>query len=99
MIKFKSEIQLPPRRRRARWLLPFFLLVPLIALVEEHWRGHWELQNWKHNMTAKGEVFDDQLWPPVTAQSFEFSNQLARVVKELPGRLRDYGASINTIVL
>ena len=51
-------------------------------------------------MAAKGENFDAaQLWPPVTAQSIEFSNQLAGVVKELPGRLRDYGASINTIIL
>jgi hypothetical protein len=100
MIKFKSEIQLPPRRHRARWLLPLLLLVPVVALVEEHWRGHWELQSWKHDMAAKGENFDAaQLWPPVTAQSIEFSNQLAGVVKELPGRLRDYGASINTIIL
>jgi hypothetical protein len=58
MIKLKSELPGPPRPRRARYLLPLLLLVPVAALVEEHWRGHWELQSWKYTMTTKGEVFD-----------------------------------------
>jgi hypothetical protein len=100
MIKFKSEIQLPPRRHRARWLLPLLLLVPVAALVEERWRGHWELQSWKHDMAAKGEIFDAaQLWPPVTADSMEFSNQLAVAVKELPGRLNIYRANLSAIIV
>jgi hypothetical protein len=100
MIKLKSEMERSPRRHRVWWLLPLLLLAPVAALVEEHWRGHWVLQNWNHNMTAKGEIFEvAKLWPPMTPKSVAFSNQLAQAVKNLPGRLRDYGASIDTIIM
>ena len=100
MIKFKSEMERSPRRHRAWWLLPLLLLLPAAALVEEHWRGHWELQSWKHKMTAKGEMFDPaKLWPPSSAASMDFSNQLGGTVKEFSGKLNYYGASVSTIIL
>ena len=99
MINLKSETRPPPRRQRARWFLLLLLIVPVAGLVEERWRGRLALQSWEHDMAAKGEVFDAaQLWPPVTAQGVEFSNQLAAVVKNLNGRLQNY-AGINAVIL
>jgi hypothetical protein len=100
MIKLKSESPGPPRHRRAQWLLPLLLLVPVAALVEEHWRGHWELQSWKHEMVAKGEIFDPaELWPPLDPDSMEFSNLLGGVAYGLPGKLKFYGGNLSAIIV
>src|SRR5208283_4192706 len=70
------------------------------ALVEEHWRGHRELERWKQNMAAKGEIFDPaRLWPPASAESVVFSNQLAGVVKEISGKLQSYGGSVSAVIV
>ena len=99
MIRFKSEMPPPPRLHRVWWLLPLLLLVPVAALIEEHWRGHWELESWKHNMMAKGEILDPaKLWPPLDPDSMEFSNLLGGVVYGLPDKLKFYGGSLAIIV-
>src|SRR5258708_5825842 len=41
------------------------LLLPVIFLVEEHFRGNWALARWRARMTAQGEKFQvEQLIPP-----------------------------------
>ena len=101
MIKLKMEPEAPPRQRRRRlgWLLVLLLLVPVVALVSERWRGQSALKAWKRQMAAKGEIFDArQLWPPPSPESLEFSNRLALAVAQLPPGLGKYGSSLSGMV-
>ncbi len=51
--------------RRKLWLgAGVVTLLPVLFLVEEHFRGNWALERWKARMTARGEKFEiDSLTP------------------------------------
>jgi hypothetical protein len=99
MINLKSEGKEQLRRHRVRWLI-LLLLVPVVGLVEERLRGQSGLKSWKQEMTVGGEVFDAaQLWPPVSAKSVEFSEQLKQATQQLAGRLGAYSGGISAIIL
>jgi hypothetical protein len=99
MIKLESETETPSRRSRLPRLFVLLVLVAVVALVVERWRGQWALKNWKRHMAAKGEVFDAKLlWPPPSARSLEFSNRLAQVLRDLPPRLANYAGLLAGIV-
>lgn len=100
MIMLKSNPPKRPRRPRARWLLLLLLLAPVAGLVGERWRGQSALQSWKRKMAASGEIFEPtQLWPPLTAVSVEFSDQLKQVSKMFPARLQGYAGRISSMVV
>jgi hypothetical protein len=99
MIKLKSETETPSRRSRLPRLFVLLVLVAVVALVIERWRGQWALKGWKRHMAAKGEIFDaKRLWPPPSARGLEFSNRLAQVIRELPPRLANYAGQLSGIV-
>jgi hypothetical protein len=99
MINLKSETETPPRRSRLPRLFVLLVLVAVVALVIERWRGQWALKSWKSHMAAQGEIFDaKRLWPPSSARSLEFSNRLAQVIRELPPRLASYAGQLSGIV-
>jgi hypothetical protein len=99
MIRLKSETETPSRRSRLPRLFVLLVLVAVVALVVERWRGQWALKNWKRHMAAKGEIFDaKRLWPPPSARSLEFSNRLAKAIRELPPRLANCADLLSGIV-
>ncbi len=99
MIKLKSKLPNPSRRHGARWLLWLLVAAPLIGLVEERWRGQWSLSSWKHDQAAQGETFDAaRLWPPVTAESVEFSNTFSEVIKKFPARVQAYAGQMSAMI-
>jgi hypothetical protein len=105
MIKLKSELEAPartPRPSRRRYLPRFLLLlvlVAVVALVVERWRGQWALKGWKRQMAANGEIFEaERLWPTPSAGSLEFSNRLSQVMGRLPPGLANYAAMLSGIV-
>jgi hypothetical protein len=87
LIKLKSELEAPPRQRHRFRLLALIVLVTVVALVLERWRGQWALKGWTHRMAAKGEIFEaERLWPAPSARGLEFSDRLALVMGQLrPG--------------
>jgi hypothetical protein len=100
MIKLKSETETSSRRSRLPRLFVLLVLVAVLALVIERWRGQWALKSWKRHMAAKGEIFDaKRLWPPPSARSLEFSNRLAQVIRELPPRLANYAGRLTRAAL
>jgi hypothetical protein len=99
MIRLKSETETPSRRSRLPRLFFLLILLAVVALVTERWRGQWALKSWKRHMADKGEIFDaKRLWPPPSARSVEFSNRLAQAVRELPPRLGNYAGRLSGIV-
>src|SRR5438105_4632605 len=46
------------RRRKLIVGASVLVLLPLLFLVEEHFRGKWALERWKATMRAKGEKFE-----------------------------------------
>src|SRR5262249_9579518 len=96
-------IKPPPESgsRRRRWFRWFclLLLLSVIALLVERWRGHWMLNRWENKMVGRGEVFDARkLWLPASAESLAFSNQLAQVIRNLSPGLRNYAGRITAMV-
>jgi hypothetical protein len=88
-----------PARRCARWLA-VVLLLALAGLVFEHWRGERALRVWKAKMVAQGEIFEARkLWPPPSAGSVQFSNQLAGAVHGLPAGLNKYAGNVSGVLL
>ncbi len=99
MIKLKSETETPSLRRCLPRLFVLLVLVAVVALVIERWRGRWALDSWKRHMAAQGEIFDaKRLWPPPSARGMEFSNRLAQAIRELPPRLANYAGQLSGIV-
>jgi len=99
MIKLNSETERPSRRCRVPWLLVLLVLVAVMALVIERWRGQWALNGWERQMATKGEIFDaTRLWPPPSARSLEFSNRLAQAIGQLPPGLANYAGQLSAIV-
>lgn len=90
----------PKARRRRRWRLLWILpLTVLAVLLVERWRGHYALASWLQEARAHGETFEvKRLWPAPSVANREFSNRFARVVGELPPRLRDYSGGLIGIV-
>ncbi|MCX6928911.1 MAG: hypothetical protein NT154_37725 [Verrucomicrobia bacterium] len=87
------------RKRHRSWLLLLFVLVAVVALVIERWRGQWALKGWKRHAEANGETLDARrVWPRPTARSLEFSNQLAQALDRLPPRLANYSGMLTAIV-
>jgi hypothetical protein len=98
MIKLKSETVTQSRRSRFPRLFVLLVLVAVMALVIERWRGQWALKSWKRQMVATGEIFDaKRLWPPLSARSAEFSSQLAEASARLPQRLGNYRGQLSGI--
>lgn len=99
MIKLKSETETPSRRSRLPRLFVLLILVAVVALVIERWRGQWALKSWKRHMVAQGEAFEpNALWPPLAARSAEFSSQLAEASTRLPQRLGNCRGQLSGIV-
>ena len=99
VVKLKSKLPTRSRPLGARWLLWLLVASPLIGLVEERWRGQWSLSSWKHDRSAQGETFDAaRLWPPVTAESVEFSNTFSEVIKKFPARLQAYAGQMSAMI-
>lgn len=100
-IYLKSDPE-PSRRARPSWRRQFFWLLPLVipmALVVEHWRGHYALAALERDMRAQGEVLDpERLCPPSAAEDAEFLDKLAQAVALLPQGLKDYAGSMEGIV-
>src|SRR5262245_36951090 len=93
-----AGLQSPGLHRFVRVLL-LSLLVIMVALLVELFRGQWALYRWKNEMTARGEVFEAAaLWPPESDADLEFSNQMTEAVSKLPPRLRYYSSLIAGIV-
>jgi hypothetical protein len=99
MIKLKSETEKPSRRRYLPRFLLLLVLIAVVALVIERWRGQWALKGWKRQMAANGEIFEaERLWPTPSARSLEFSNRLAQVMGQLPPGLANYAGMLSGIV-
>jgi hypothetical protein len=80
MIKLKSDTEAPSRRSRLPRLFVLLVLVAVVALLIERWRGQWALKNWKRHMAAQGEIFDaKRLWPPPSARGLEFQTAWGRL--------------------
>jgi len=58
MIKLNSESETPSRRSRLPQLFVLLVLVAIVVLVTERWRGQWASKRWKRHMADKGEIFD-----------------------------------------
>jgi hypothetical protein len=100
MIKLTSDTEAPSRRCRLPRLFVLLVLVAVVALVGERWRGQWALSRWKHRMAAKGELFEpSRIWPQPSAQGLAFSNELHRAVAQFPPGLNLYAGLISGIVL
>jgi len=100
VITLKSELETQRRRHpKARLVLVVALMI-FGALLAERWRGQWALNRWKHEMAAKGEIFDaSRFWPQPTAKSLVFSNELRQAIEQLPPGLRRFSGQISAIVL
>lgn len=100
MIRLKSDIVRPPRRRRrGLWLVLLSILAIVGAVGAERWRGAVGLRHWKRDMAAKGEIFEPRaLWPAPSARAVAFSNQLAVVLGGLPTSLNRFSGQLSGIV-
>jgi hypothetical protein len=87
--------------RSSRKLRGLFILVlfAVALLLVERWRGQAALSAWQRDYTAKGETLDPaQLWPKPDEASRQFSNQLARVIRQLPPELTALGGRFSGMV-
>ena len=103
MIRLKSEIEngtVPRRRLPLGPLVAVLTVLTLVAgLTLERWWGKLALSAWKNQMEAKGEIFDPaRIWPPPSAVSTQFSNDLARVTGELSPGLKMFGGQYCSIL-
>jgi hypothetical protein len=99
-LKPQSLTERSPRHRRWLRLAWLLLLLPVVAVLAERWRGQWALHRWKSEMMARGERFEPTaLWPPSSSRSVEFSNQLAQAIGKLPRRMNNYAGQMQSIVM
>ncbi len=76
------------------------VILVLLALLAERWRGQWALNRWKQRMAARGEVFEaSRIWPPPSPRGREFSNALFRAVSQIPSGLSRYSGQLAGIVV
>jgi hypothetical protein len=83
-----------------RLLLALIVVLVVLVLLGERWRGQWALKTWKEGMAARDEVFEPtKFWPPISARSREFSNDLALAVGGRSGRLGHYAGELEGMVM
>ncbi len=87
------------RARRRLRQLGVLLVVGVVTLSVEHWRGQKALRSWKARMTAQGEFIDaGKLWPRASASNRAFSNELAQATHALPEALHKYAGMLSGVV-
>lgn len=88
------------RHRRFTQTILMVLLLAIVTLLTERFRGQWALKRWKAQMTAKGERFDvTSLWPSPNAAANSFSNQLAKATEIDRGKLAEFASSISSLLV
>jgi hypothetical protein len=69
------------RRRRISRVIPLLLILAVVALVTERFRGQHSLKRWKDQMTAKGgDLMSVVCGLPRTLNCFRLLHALARLI-------------------